>query len=139
MSNEGNSGIILGAGFDSKSKDSYIIWQHCFDLIYYKNNFDLRWVPTIFLGSHTIKIGVGIPIGIGLCSYTVIDNSYYQEPRVKNESDIFCSIGVRPSVKLTIENVSFEVYYQYLSKAFINCDTIKSNEFGLILKLNIED
>lgn len=120
LSNEGNSGIIVGAGVEFKSKNSYIIWQNCLDLIYYKNNLDLRWIPTVFLGNHTIKIGAGIPLGIGL--------------------DLSLSIGIRPSVKLTIENISFEAYYQYLVKAFIDCDTIiKSNEFGLILKLNIED
>lgn len=136
LSNEGNSGIIAGLGVESKSKNSYVIWQNCFDLIYYKNNFDFIWVPAIFLGSHTIKIGAGIPLGIGLYSHTVI-NTYLYYSREEFELDFSINIGIKPSIKLTIKNVSFEAYYQYLAKMLTeHGDTIKSNEFGLILKFN---
>ena len=134
--NEDSSGIIVGRGLESKSKNSYIIWQNCFDLIYYENNFDFRWIPTIFLGNHTIKIGAGIPLGTGIYSYTEKDNSYtYLEE--EDELDLSLSIGIRPSAKLTIKNVAFEIYYQYLAKVFISCDTIKLNEIGLMLKFNL--
>ena len=111
LCNKGNYGIIIGMGFESKYKDSYTFYQNCFDLVYYKNNFDLRWTPSVFFGDSTVKIGAGIPLGI--------------------------SIGIRPSVKLTIKNILyFEVYYQYLMKASISHDAVKSNEFGLILKIS---
>lgn len=138
LSNEGNSGIAAGLGMESKSKSSYVIWQNCFDLIYYKNNLDFIWVPAIFLGSYTIKIGAGIPLGIGLYSYTVINTYLYS--REEWELDFSINIGIKPSIKLTIKNVSFEVYYQYLAKMLTERgDTIKSNEFGLILKFNFQE
>lgn len=121
--NKGNYGIIIGIGFESKYEDSYTIYQNCFDLVHYKNNFDLRWTPSVFLGNSMVKIGTGIPLGIGVYIYEDIIN-----PSI--------SIGVRPSVKLTIKNISFEAYYQYLMKASISCDAIKSNEFGLTLKIS---
>ena len=122
--NEGNYGIIIGMGVESKHENSYIIYQNCFDLAYYKNNFDLRWTPSVFLGNSIVKIGTGIPLGIGVYIYEDLIN-----PSI--------SIGIRPSIKLTIKNISFEAYYQYLVKAVINSnDTIKSNEFGLILKIS---
>ena len=77
LSNEGNSGIAAGLGMESKSESSYVIWQNCFDLIYYKNDLDFIWVPAIFLGSYTIKIGAGMPLGIGLYSYTVKNTYLY--------------------------------------------------------------
>ena len=138
LSNEGNSGITAGLGMESKSESSYAIWQNCFDLIYYKNNFDLRWTPSVFLGNHTIKIGAGIPLGIGLYKYTVINTYLYS--REEWELDFSISIGIKPSIKLTIKNVSFEAYYQYLAKMLTEQgDTIKSNEFGLILKFNFQE
>lgn len=122
--NKGNYGIIIGIGVESKYEDSYTVYQNCFDLVYYKNNFDLRWIPSVFLGNPMIKIGTGIPLGIGVYIYEDIPN-----PSI--------SIGIRPSVKLTIKNISFEAYYQYLVKAVINInDIVKSNEFGLILKIS---
>ena len=120
---KGNLGIIIGMGFESKYKDSYTIYQNCFDLAYYKNNFDLRWTPSAFFGNSIVKIGTGIPLGIGVYIYEDLIN-----PSI--------SIGIRPSVKLTIKNISFEAYYQYLVKAFISYDAVKSNEFGLILKIS---
>ena len=138
LSNEGNSGITAGLGVESKSKNSYAIWQNCFDLIYYKNNLDFIWVPAIFLGSYTIKIGAGIPLGIGLYKHTVINTYLYS--REEWELDFSINIGIKPSIKLTIKNVSFEVYYQYLAKMLTeHGDTIKSNEFGLILKFNFQE
>lgn len=123
LCNKGNYGIIIGMGFESKYKDSYTIYQNCFDLVYYKNNFDLRWTPSVFFGNSMVKIGAGIPLGIGGSIYEDI-----LDPSI--------SIGIRPSVKLTIKNISFEAYYQYLMKASINHDAVKSNEFGLILKIS---
>ena len=120
---KGNLGIIIGMGFESKYKDSYTIYQNCFDLAYYKNNFDLRWTPSAFFGNSIVKIGTGIPLGIGVYIYEDLIN-----PSI--------SIGIRPSAKLTIKNISFEAYYQYLVKAFISYDAVKSNEFGLILKIS---
>lgn len=138
LSNEGNSGITAGLGIESKSESSYVIWQNCFDLIYYKNNLDLRWTPSVFLGNHTIKIGAGIPLGIGLYKYTVINTYLYS--REEWELDFSISIGIKPSIKLTIKNVSLEAYYQYLAKMLTEQgDTIKSNEFGLILKFNFQE
>ena len=90
--NKGNYGIIIGMGFESKYEDSYTIYQNCFDLAYYKNNFDLRWTPTIFLGSHIVKIGAGIPLGIGGRIYDDI-----LDPSI--------NIGIRSSAKLTIKNI----------------------------------
>ena len=121
--NKGNYGIIIGMGSESKYENSYTIYQNCFDLVYYKNNFDLRWTPSVFFGNSMVKISTGIPLGIGVYIYDDILN-----PSI--------SIGIRPSVKLTIKNISFEAYYQYLMKASINCDAVKSNEFGLILKIS---
>ena len=121
--NKGNYGIIIGMGIESKYKNSYTIYQNCFDLVHYKNNFDLRWTPSVFLGNSMVKIGTGIPLGIGVYIYEDILN-----PSI--------SIGIRPSVKLTIKNISFEAYYQYLMKVFISHDAVKSNEFGLILKIS---
>ena len=138
LSNEGNSGIAAGLGMESKSKSSYVIWQNCFDLIYYKNDLDFIWVPAIFLGSYTIKIGAGIPLGIGLYSYTVKNTYLYSWEERK--LDFSLNIGIKPSIKLTIKNVSFEAYYQYLAKILTERgDTIKSNEFGLILKFNFQE
>ena len=135
LSNEGNYGIAAGLGMESKSESSYVIWQNCFDLIYYKNDLDFIWVPAIFLGSYTIKIGAGIPLGIGLYSYTVKKYSW-EELKL----DFSLNIGIKPSIKLTIKNVSFEAYYQYLAKMLTERgDTIKSNEFGLILKFNFQE
>ena len=34
LCNKGNYGIIIGMGFESKYKDSYTIYQNCFDLVY---------------------------------------------------------------------------------------------------------
>ena len=121
--NKDNFGIIVGMGFESKYEDSYTIYQNCFDLAYYKNNFDLRWTPTVFLGSHIVKIGAGIPLGIGGRIYDDI-----LDPSI--------NIGIRSSIKLTIKNISFEAYYQCLMKAFISHNAVKSNEFGLILKIS---
>lgn len=138
LSNEGNSGITAGLGVESKSESSYVIWQNCFDLIYYKNDLDFIWVPAIFLGNYTIKIGAGIPLGIGLYSYTVKNTYLYSWEERK--LDFSLNIGIKPSIKLTIKNVSFEVYYQYLAKMLTERgDTIKSNEFGLILKFNFQE
>lgn len=121
--NKGNYGIIIGMGIESKYKNSYTIYQNCFDLVYYKNNIDLRWTPSVFLGNSMVKIGTGIPLGIGVYIYEDLIN-----PSI--------SIGIRPSIKLTIKNISFEAYYQYLMKASISHDAAKSNEFGLILKIS---
>ena len=138
LSNEGNSGIAAGLGMESKSKSSYVIWQNCFDLIYYKNDLDFIWIPAIFLGSYTIKIGAGMPLGIGLYSYTVKNTYLYSWEERK--LDFSLNIGIKPSIKLTIKNVSFEAYYQYLAKILTERgDTIKSNEFGLILKFNFQE
>lgn len=138
LSNEGNAGITAGLGAESKSESSYVIWQNCFDLIYYKNDLDFIWVPAIFLGSYTIKIGAGMPLGIGLYSYTVKNTYLYSWEELK--LDFSLNIGIKPSIKLTIKNVSFEVYYQYLAKMLTERgDTIKSNEFGLILKFNFQE
>lgn len=118
--NKGNYGIIIGMGIESKYENSYTIYQNCFDLVYYKNNFDLIWTPSVFLGNPMVKIGTGIPLAIGIYEY------------------IFnIGIGIRPSVKLTIKNISFELFYQCLTKTFISCDAVKSNEFGLIIKFRI--
>lgn len=135
LQNEGNNGIMFGFGMESKSKNSYAIQQHCFDVIYYKDNFDFRWTPAVFLGNYQIKIGAGVPISIGTYHYTVTNE--YNNP--EDEFDLSFGIGVRPSVKLTIKNVSFEAYYQYFAKVFICRNTIKSNEFGLTLKFLMED
>ena len=124
LCNKGNS-IIIGMSFESKHKDSYTFYQNCFDLAYYKNNFDLRWTPSAFFGNSIVRIGIGIPLGIGVCIYEDLIN-----PSI--------SIGIRHSVKLTIINISFEAFYQYLVKAFISYDAVKSNEFGLILKIGVE-
>lgn len=127
--NKDNYGIMIGMGFETKYKKSYITFQNCFDLVYCdldycKNNFDLRWAPSFFLGNSIIKIGIGTPLGIGGCIYE--GNTY-----------LSISEGVRPSIKLTIKNISFEAYYQYLIKGILSSDiTIDSNEFGLILKIS---
>lgn len=117
--NKGNYGIIIGMGFESKYEDSYITYQNCFDLVHCKNNFGLRYTPSVFFGNSIVKIGTGIPLGVYIYEYLSIN------------------IGIRPSVKLTIKNISFEAYYQYLMKESISCDAIKSNEFGLIIKISI--
>ena len=57
--NKNNYGIILGIGAESKYKNSYMVYQNCFDLAYYKNNFDLMWTPSVFLGNSMVKIGAG--------------------------------------------------------------------------------
>lgn len=120
LCNEANP--MIGIGFESKHENSYTIYQNCFDLVYYKNIFDLMWTPSVFLGNPIVKIGTGIPLGIGVYTYEDIFN-----PSI--------SIGIRPSVKLTIYNISFELFYQCLMKVFISCDAVKSNEFGLIIKI----
>ena len=115
---------IYGMGIESKHKNSYIIYQNCIDLVYIENNIDFIWTPTFLLGNSVIKMGVGIPLGIGGCIYG--DNL-----------SIFIDIGVRPSVKLTIKYISFEAYYQHLTKGGLGTDyTIDSDEFGLILKIS---
>lgn len=123
LCNKGNYGIIIGMGFESKYENSCIIYQNCIDLVYYKNNLDLMWTPSVFLGNSMIKIGTGIPFGIGMYFYDDI-------------IDLSMCVGIRPSIKLTIKNISFEAYYQYLMKAFISYDAVKSNQFGLILKIS---
>lgn len=118
LCNEANS--MIGIGFESKHEDSYTIYQNCFDLVYYKNIFDLMWTPSVFLGNPIVKIGTGIPLAIGIYEYIF---------------NIGIGIGIRPSIKLTVANISFELFYQCLMKAFISCDAVKSNEFGLIIKI----
>ena len=97
LCNKGNYGIIIGMGFESKYEDSCTIYQNCFDLVYYKNNFDLRWTPSVFFGNSMVKIGTGIPLGIGVYIYDDIIN-------------LSISIGIRPYVKLTIKNIAIAAY-----------------------------
>lgn len=118
LCNEANP--MIGIGFESKHENSYTIYQNCFDLIYYKNIFDLMWTPSVFLGNPIVKIGTGIPLVIGIYEYIF---------------NIGIGIGIRPSIKLTVANISFELFYQCLMKVFISCDAVKSNEFGLIIKI----
>lgn len=123
---EYNPRAIYGMGFESKYEDSYTIFQNCFDLVYIENNIDFVWTPTFFLGNSIIKIGVGTPLGIG--GYIYGDNLF-----------IFIDIGVRPSIKLTIGFISFEAYYQHLTKWSLGTDyTIDSDEFGLTLKISMD-
>lgn len=117
---------IYGMGIESKYKNSYIFCQNCIDLVYIENNIDFVWTPTFFLGNSIIKIGAGTPLGIG--GYTHGDNLF-----------LFISIGVRPSVKLTIGFISFEAYYQHLTKGILSTDyIIETDEIGLILKINTD-
>ena len=118
LCNEANS--MIGISFESKHENSYTIYQNCFDLVYYKNIFDLMWTPSVFLGNPMVKIGTGIPLTIGIYEYIF---------------NIGIGIGIRPSIKLTVANISFELFYQCLMKVFISCDAVKSNEFGLIIKI----
>ena len=124
LNNKDNPRAILGIGAESKIKKFYIIYQNCIDLVYNENIVDFIWIPTFFLGNSIVKIGGGTPLEIG--GYTYGDNL-----------PLFISMGVRPSVKLTIGYISFEAYYQHLLKGFLGTDyTIESYEFGLILKIN---
>lgn len=117
---------IYGMGVESKFKNSYIFYQNCIDLVYIENNIDFMWSPTLFLGNSIVKIGAGTPLGIG--GYTHGDNLF-----------LFISIGVRPSVKLTIGIISFEAYYQHLTKGILSTDyIIETDEIGLILKINTD-
>lgn len=117
---------IYGMGVESKFKNSYIFYQNCIDLVYIENNIDFIWSPTLFLGNSIVKIGAGTPLGIG--GYTHGDNLF-----------LFISIGVRPSVKLTIGIISFEAYYQHLTKCILSTDyIIETDEIGLILKINTD-
>lgn len=118
LCNEANP--MIGICFESKHENSYTIYQICFDLFSYKNIFDLMWTPTVFLGNSMVKIGTGIPLAIGIYEYIF---------------NIGIGIGIRPSIKLTVANISFELFYQCLMKVFISCDAVKSNEFGLIIKI----
>ncbi len=124
--NKYNPRAIYGIGIETKYKNSYIIFQNCIDLVYIENNVDFVWTPTFFLGNSIIKIGVGTPLGIG---------GYIYEDNLSS----FISIGARFSVKLTIWHISFEAYYQGLEKGAFGSDyTIKSNEFGLTLKISMD-
>ena len=116
---------IYGMGIETKYKNSYIIFQNCIDLVYIENNIDLIWAPTLFLGNSIVKIGAGTPLGIG---------GYIYEDNLSS----FISLGARFSVKLTIWHISFEAYYQHLSKGFLGTDyTIEFDEFGLTLKISM--
>ena len=128
---------ILGMGVENKYKNSYIIFQNCFDLVYLsstKNNADFIytdfvWTPTFFLGNSIIKIGVGTPLGIGGYIYGDNLSSFIS----------IISIGARFSIKLTIGHISLEAYYQVLEKGALGSDyTIESNEFGLTLKISMD-
>lgn len=120
LCNEPNA--MMGIGFESKHENSDEIYQNCFDLVYHENIFDLMWTPSVFLGNPIVKIGTGIPLAIGGYIYEDIFN-----PSI--------SIGIRPSIKLTVAKISFELFYQCLIKMFISCDAVKSNKFGLIIKI----
>ena len=120
---------ILGMCVETKYKNSYIIFQNCIDLVYSADftYIGFVWTPTFFLGNSIIKIGVGTPLGIG--GYVYGDNL-----------SSFISLGARFSIKLTIGYIiSLEAYYQVLEKGALGSDyTIKSNEFGLTLKISMD-